>query len=387
MKPSFKKNLLFILASAALVFTHHLTAVIALTVISFLTLGLFFSRHEDSGFSVKNNIFLLLFFGAFLGCYFGFYAEAGLTYTLTAGDLLTAGAYQILTLSTVMYFLLKPVPGNPRPTSFKKSLVLSIVAVTLTVLCSVFVTVRSIVAGAPTLPIHYMLYLSPYFMLFPLLLLSVKGLAERRWRLLMPIFWLAPLAGLELYAVFGGSPFGLTLIVRLLNFLILPLCILFALGFNKIIDFFKGSSKQRVAVLGIAVALAAVSSVNCYSVYSSVTLQEPYMGYFWLYRLPETAACSWVSTHNVNQISVAGDAKMSYLLKDYYNEPVAFSAGLSFLFQDGSAPKLLIVYPEMATNGYVIYGGTALPLPGSFQSKLSSLNHVYSNNLVDLYGE
>ncbi len=384
MKPSFARNLLFVVASVALVFTHHLAAFITLGVLICLVIGLYFSKKDVEAFSVRSGVFLILFFGAALFGYFVFYASAGLTFAFTVSDLLTIGAYQVLVLSLVLFFVLRP-SSTLKGFKFKKRLVFSGATMFLAVLVAAFVTKRSIVLGAPVLPFHYLLYLSPYFVLFPMLFFIQHNLRERHRWLLAPVFWLAPLAGLECYAIFGNSPMGLTLVVRLLNFLILPLCLLFGLALCQLYDFFKDTSKQKIVAAGLIATVLAVSCVNCYSVYASVSLQEPYMGYFWLYRLPETAACGWISTHNVNQ-PIAGDAKMSYLLKGYYNVSVDFSSGLSFLGQDGSAPRLLIVYPEMSTNGYVIYGGTALPLPDNYETKLSGLNHVYSNNLVNVYG-
>ncbi len=383
MKPSVGRNLLFALASVAMVLTHHLAAFICLGVLASLAIGLYFSKKGPEPFSLRSAVFMLFFFGAALFGYFGLYASAGLTLTLTVSDMLTIGAYQILVLSLVLFFVLKPSFNHFL--TFRKRLVFSVATLVLTFLLVVFVTERSIVAGAPILPFHYLLYLSPYFVLVPLLFFIESDLGERKRWLLAPVFWLVPLIGIECYAVFGGSPLGLTLVVRLLNFLLLPLCVLFALAFGQIHGFFKDMPKKKIMTVGLAATLLAVSCVNCYSVYASVSLQEPYMGYFWLYRLPEDAACRWISLHADNQ-PVAGDIKMAYFLGDYYNVTVDSSAGLSFLCQDGSAPKLLIVYPEMSTNGYVIYGGTALPLPDSYETKLSSLNHVYSNNMVNLYG-
>ncbi|XHH08919.1 MAG: hypothetical protein ACFCUE_15350 [Candidatus Bathyarchaeia archaeon] len=384
MKPSFGRNMLFGVASVALVFTHHLTGFIALSVLTCLTLGLYFSKKTDFSFSLRSAVSLLLMFAVTLLGYFGLYASAGLTIVLTINDVFTVGAYQILVLSLVLFYVVKP-SLTMHLLAFRKRLVFSVAVFVFTVLFAAFVTERSIVAGAPVLPLHYLLYLCPYFVLFPLLFFIRHDLSERHRWLLLPAFWLVPLVGFECYAVFGNSPLGVTLLVRLLNFLILPLCFLFGLSFDQIHSFFQNTSKQKIVAVGLAATVLTVSCVNCYSVYASVSLQEPYMGYFWLYRHPETAACNWISTHNINQ-PVAGDAKMSYLLKDYYNVSVAFSSGLSFLGQDGAAPKFLIVYPEMSTNGYVIYGGTVLPLPEGYEAKLSGLNHVYSNDMVNLYG-
>ncbi|MGD6932907.1 MAG: hypothetical protein ACQCN5_01725 [Candidatus Bathyarchaeia archaeon] len=385
MQPSMGRNLLFGLFSVALVLTHHLSAFIALAVLGSLLIGFCFSRKDGSTFSLRSGVFLLLFFAALLMAYFGLYAHAGLSYAFLVSDFINIGAYQVLVFSLVLFFVFKPSALNMQYLTFRKRLVFSILTLVLVFLCAAFVTQRSIVGGAPVLPFHYLFYLSPYFVLFPSLFFISNNLSERKRWLLFPAFWMVPLFGLECYAVFGGSPFGLTLVVRLLNFLVLPLCILFGLAFGQIHAFFKDTPKKKIVAVGLVTTLLAVSCVNCYSVYASVSLQEPYMGYFWLYRLPEDAACRWISLHIGNQ-PVAGDIKMAYFLGDYYNVTVDSSTGLSFLGQDGSPPDLLIVYPEMSTNGYVIYGGTALPLPDSYETKLSSLNHVYSNNMVNLYG-
>jgi hypothetical protein len=252
------------------------------------------------------------------------------------------------------------------------------------VMLGVFITRKSLLAGAPVLPVHYLLYLSPFVVLLPLMMLGFGGLHKRSSALLLPLFWLAPLVGFEFYAVFGNSPLGLTLVSRLLNFLLVPLCALFGIAFYKLLVYFKGVRGSRVLCAGVVAAVLVVSCMNCYSVYAAVSLQEPYMGYFWLYRVPEAEASSWVSTHLLNG-SIAGDVKVAYFLNDYFDVPVDVTSGLRFLRENGAAPKLLFVYPEMSSNGYVIYGGYALTLPSNWSDKLSGLNHVYTNNMVNLY--
>ncbi len=384
MKPSFGKYLLFGLASLALIFTHHLAAFITLAVLASLTLGLAFNKKSNPDFSIKMSLLLIFFFGSVLLGYFGFYASDSIALAFNASDFLTVGAYQVLILSVLLFFILQPSDSNPQLFRFKTRLVLSVATLISALLLVMFVTARSFLAGAPVLPLHYLLYFSPYFVLFPLLFFSFRNLREFQNRLLIPLFWIAPIAGLEAYAVFGGSPLGLTFVVRLVNFLILPLCILFGVALSKIYSHFKEVPKQKIVTIGIIGLVLAVSCVNCYSVYASVNLQEPYMGYFWLYRQPEDAACRWIAANDLNQ-SVAGDTKVSYLLKGYYNVSVDESSGFSFLGQNGSPPKLLLVYPEMSTNGYVFPGGSALQLPDGFESKLVGLNHVYENNLVNIY--
>ncbi len=201
-----------------------------------------------------------------------------------------------------------------------------------------------------------------------------------------PLFWLAPLVGLEGYAIFSGGPVGLTLTYRTLNFLLVPLFILIGIAFYKLYVFSKGMRGSRILSIGIIATILFVASVNSYSVFASVSLQEQYMGYFWLYRAPETSASSWIAANGYNQ-TVAGDMKVSYLLKGYFNMKVDVIQGLQFLEDNSSAPELLFVYPEMSTNGYVLYGGNVLALPENWTSRLAALDCVYSNNMVNLYAK
>ena len=110
------------------------------------------------------------------------------------------------------------------------------------------------------------------------------------------------------------------------------------------------------------------------------------MGYFWLYREPEISASSWIAANRGN-LTVAGDVKVSYLLEGYFNVKVNVLQGLEFLEGNSSAPELLFVYPEMSTNGYVLYMGNVLALPENWTNQLTSLNCVYSNNMVSLYAK
>jgi hypothetical protein len=380
LRPSIGKFSLFFVASASLVLSHHLAAFVAVGILACLTVGLAYSKKGSLHTSVKWNVLLLAMFLLMLVGYFGLYASAGLTYTFDSSDLLSVGAYQILVLGLVLCFVSKP--NFPS----RKLVLVSFVATLVSALMlGLFITRKSLLAGAPVLPSHYLLYLSPFIVLVPLMMLGFGGLHKRHSSLLLPIFWLVPLVGLELYAVFGNSPLGLTLVSRMINFLLLPLCALFGIAFYKLLVYFRGMRAGRVLCAGVVATVLVVSCLNCYSVYAAVSLQEPYLGYFWLYRVPEAEASRWVSVHFLNG-SVAGDVKVAYFLGDYFGVPVDVWSGLRFLGEDGVAPKLLFVYPEMSSNGYVVYGGYALELPSNWSGKLSELNHVYANNMVSLYG-
>lgn len=179
---------------------------------------------------------------------------------------------------------------------------------------------------------------------------------------------------------------GLTLTYQILDFLLLPLCILVGIAFYESYAASKRFRLGRYLCVGVGVIVLLVAFFNVYNLFAPVSLQELYMGYFWLYRAPEFAASTLIATSS-SGLSVAGDMKVSYLLNGYYNIKVDAFHGYEFLGGDDSAQALLYVYPEMATNWYVIYYGNTCPLPQNWRNKLIDLNHVYSNNMVYLYAE
>jgi hypothetical protein len=381
LAPSWKRTLLFSTASVALVLSHHLAALITISVLASLTIALFYSKAGKNRNSIKSCVGLLGIISAVTLVYFGFYAYKGLTLSLAPSDFLTIGAYQLVVLAIILFFTSKTAFPS------RKLMVLGSL-VTFVSACSFMflLTRKSLVPGAPILPLNYFIYASPYIVALPLMMFSFGGLHERRSALLIPLFWLAPLIGLEGYAIFGGSPVGLTLTYRTLNFLLLPVFILAGIAFYKLFVFSKGIRWSRVLIVGIFATILFVASVNSYSVFASVSLQEKYTGYFWLYREPEMSASSWIAANVYNQ-TVAGDMKVSYLLKGYFNMKVNVLQGLQFLEENSSAPELLFVYPEMYTNGYVLYSGNVLALPENWTQQLTTLNCVYSNNMVNLYAK
>jgi hypothetical protein len=381
LKPSWKRTLLFSAASAALVLSHHLTAFLTIGFLAFLTCALFYSKNNRFGSSVKQNVGLLAVISAITGVYFGFFAFKGLSLTLSVSDLLAVGAYQVLVFSAALFFTAKTVSRSRRFLAVRCLAVLGLAC------CFVlFLTQKALVPAAPTLPLHYFLFFIPYLIIIPLVTFGFGGLHERQSSLLIPVFWLAPLIAFGAYAVFSSSPMGLTLTYRVLNFLVLPLFVLAGIAFYKLYVHSKRLRAGRILALGIGAAVLVAASAGPCGLYASVSLQEPYLGYFWLYRTPEISACQWTAASLANQ-SVAGDMKISYLLKGYFNVNTDVAGGFQFLSGSGSKPSLLLVYPEMSTNGYVVYSGNVMALPQNWTSKLHDLNQVYSNNMVNLYAK
>ena len=132
--------------------------------------------------------------------------------------------------------------------------------------------------------------------------------------------------------------------------------------------------------------LVLMVSINTFSLYSAVSLQEPYFGYFWRYEPSEYQASSWVAVNGANQ-TVAGDSKVYYLLNGYFDQNVSITQGLNYLDGDGSAPQILYVYSQMYKNGYVLYQGTPVVLPANWTNKLADYNCIYVNSEVTIYAK
>jgi hypothetical protein len=179
----------------------------------------------------------------------------------------------------------------------------------------------------------------------------------------------------------GGSDFA----YRSINFLLPPLVILIAAGLYKLYTAKTHVGLQRFAKVFSVIAIILIVSMNAYGMYATVSEQEPSLGYVWLYHPSEYQASSWIATNAYNQ-TTAGDIKVDYLLRQYFNKSVSYTNGLSYLAGDGSAPEILYIYNEMyqPEKGFAI-NGVPVPLPENWTDKLSNYNIAYSNNEVTIY--
>ena len=79
-------------------------------------------------------------------------------------------------------------------------------------------------------------------------------------------------------------------------------------------------------------------------------------------------------------MTIVGDVKASYMLRDYFGLNVNALQELQYLTgKTGLKPQILFAYEQMVRNGYVIYGGYSLDLPEDWMEKALQLNLVYSN--------
>ncbi|MEM2815889.1 MAG: hypothetical protein QW056_04850 [Candidatus Bathyarchaeia archaeon] len=374
-----RETLLFTIASIALVMAHHLTALAAAAVLFTIAAGLAASNFKTGRSIEKSNFTPAMVLAVAAGLYLEFYAYKGLIarITLTPSDVFSALSYQVVAFAAALYLILR----KPKPSRFKSAL--KCIAIPLTVLFIVLLcTRRAIIPGAPTLPAHYLAYAAPFIAAAPLTVLGAGEIMKsRNSKCLIPAFWISTLLGLEGYAIFGAPPLGLSLMYRILNLITVPLAILCAAGIYRIAS---GGSSRGLWKIAASALLIFIAASNIYNVYASVALKERYMGYFWTYTQQEFSAAKWLSK-NANQ-TVAGDVKVYYMLREYFSLKVDAAQALKYLYgETSSPPSLLVIYDLMADNGFVIYGGYSVDLPGGWAEKTVCLSQIYSNSFVKIY--
>lgn len=382
LKHNWKTTLLFSVLSVTLVLTHHLTSFLALGIIASLTIASFIAKKDKDESAVnsgRSNLLFLIVFGGVVGLYFLFFASPSFMQSISAGSLVSVAAYQLLLTSLVVY-----LAYSAKRSSLKRIIVNSVLGF-LGIFAIIFlITQVSLFPGAPTLPVSYFLYAFPFIVGLPLCIFGLSGLYQRKTRLLIPLFWVVGIVSFMVYAVFANASGGISLAYRSLNFLVVPLIILVAIGIFAVVSKSRGVASRRITTVLAVAIIVSIMTVGAYSVYATVSLQEPYLGYFWRYEPSEFYASNWLSTNLTNQ-TVAGDSKVSYLVNGYFDKNVSVTSGIRYLEEDGSPPQLLYIYSQMYQNGYVLFGGSPVPLPDNWTAKLADYNCIFANNEVSIY--
>lgn len=365
---------LFTVASLALATAHHLAALVTLAVLASMSLAMQFMRVRRGLDLEKFSLLNISILSSVIFLYFWLYAYRGLKVAISLSDLLSAGSYQVVAFTLALYLISRRCQHSRLRTFLTCLTALTLVS-TIALLC----TRISIVPGSPRLPIHYLLYASPFILASPLAVLGLGELREMDDEShKAPFFWLSAVLGLEGYAVFGDPPVGLVLAYRTLNFLCPPLAFICTLKL-------RGSSREKLCgpiSKGVHAVLILIMVLSSYNLYAAVSLQERYMGYFWLYDQREYDAARWIF-RRANQ-TVAGDVKFSYLL-GYFDVKADIYGGLRYLTGKGAKPPILVIYDQMLRNGYVLHGGYSVDLPEGWTEKLTCLSLAYSNGEVKIY--
>lgn len=373
-----KRVPLFTIAAVTLVLTHHFTSLVTIFILSSITLAGFIGNVTKRNVSSKKDFLLVLILTATAILYYGLFAQAGLKMPLTYNEWLSVASYQLILLSIAIYL-------TSRRTAYtRKQTLIAILATIASVLLYVALTLKVSILPVFTADVqnHVLLYISPYFITVPFIVLG-HIYQKRSNSSPASLFWLTTIMGLQAYALFSNSNEGVGLWLRAPNFLYPPLAILSAMGFYWLFKVTKTRVRMFIKPAVIAILLI-IATINIYSLYSAVSLQDRYMGYQWLYTVQEYRAGAWVAGNVINA-TVAGDIKVSYLVKGYFGVDVNVFQGLSYLTGNSQdTPQILYVYSQMLKNGYV-FGLHGVDLPENWTDKTSQLDLVYSNGLATLY--
>ena len=376
LKHNWKTTLLFCVASVALVLTHHLTAFFAVGIISSLSIASFISKKskDEKGNSNQSNILFNAILISITTIYFLLFASPGFMLTITLNILLSVGAYLIFVIALALglvYFTRK----FSRKRAFFYWAIGSLLSIEF-----MFMTINIC-----TLPGVHWLYALPMIIGLPIVIFALYELYQKNPVLIVPLFWLVPVIAFTGFTVFANPPDASALAWRSMNFILPPLIILIAIGVHKLYIASKHIKIQRIAKCITILIILSIVTINTYGLYATVSEQSPYLGYFWLYYPSEYKASNWIAI-NINNQTVAGDAKVDYLLHQYFNETVSTTTGLRFLEGNGSEPEILYIYNQMYGNGkgYVL-GGIPIILPANWTDKLADYNVVYANSEVTIY--
>jgi len=373
-----KQLLLFATASVALALTHHLTAIVTITVLSSIALAQLINNSRKGLPSNKFDFALLGILGTSVLVDFALYAYRGISLTLTYSDWLSMASYQILAFAIAVY-----LTSRPSTHSTKRTIVISLGALVFGFFFTLLLIKRPFVSGLPVMPDHYLLYDSPYI-LIPALVALGYGYKKESKALIVPIFWLATIAALEAYAIFGNTILSILLVNRALNFLYPPMAIFAAAGLYRLYKSQQKPPLRRIMKLTVAATIIFMVAVNAYNMYAAISLQERYLGYACLYRVEEYQAGKWIAATN-NNLTVSGDWKSYHLLQDYFlvkSEPTQ-----ALLYLNGKTnpqPQILFIYDQMQKNGYLI-SYQVFDLSTDWLEKASELNLIYANGGATLY--
>jgi uncharacterized membrane protein len=377
---SWENVLLFIIVSVTLVAAHHLTAFIFILVLINMVLATLVMKLRKDVSLHKYHLSMILIFVTVTALYVGLYASHGLKISISASDWMSVFSYQVVAFVGVLYFVFIRARKKKNSGTFPKYFSALFGALFIVLLC----TRRSIIPQAPVLPVHYVLFSMPFILMVPLAVFGIRLFRRKESEIsVLILIWLGSILGVEAYTIFVGSPVGLSLVYRLVNFLCIPLIVLSTAGLQELCRLFAKMRTRRLLNGLLILCTLSIVTLSCYSVFASVSLQERFLGYFWLFTLPEYEACGWSATFSEDTFSA--DMKVLYLLEGYFDVEVDVIGGLKyFSSKDNVVPESVFVYDQMLQNGFVFYSGQSIMLSEDWMERVDELDIVYSNAAVQI---
>ncbi len=374
-----KQFFFFALLSLTLALAHHFTALIAILILTSLAIGNFVNSIKK-GVPPRTLDFVLVFIPTIVSVlYYGLFAQTGMAMPLTVTEWLSLASFQLLAFTTVVYLMYKPaINKNTR-------LLFITVAAVASALLYVILSLTTSLIPSFTVSVQEsaLLYISPYFIALPFIALGFENQRGPGGKVAV-LFWVAPLAALAAFALFSNTAQGLSLWIRTPNFICIPAAVLTAVGLCWLYKKANGLTARKLAKSAIVAILIVITVIGIFSMFATVSLQDPDMGYHWVYSKHEVKAGTWLTEVTSNK-TVTGDAKIVYLMRDYFGATTNQLDGFRYLNGDtATQPDILFTYSQMQQNGYVI-ALHGLGLPENWTEKTDQMNLIYTNELANVY--
>jgi len=342
-----KAHYVMLVSYVTLVMTHHLTSVVAITLLTYLLLS-YLPRSRWLGRSLPNAVATLVTAALILITYVFKHSIHAFPIIphLQEADVISLIGYEV----TAALPLWLCIASRKALTRFVQ---LWLLASSLAVLALITLATRvQVVAGAPQVSLNDITLLSPYIATALLAILGIGALG-RSGNLVLFNFvglWITGLLGIEGYMIFGtpGLPGE---IYRLANFLYVGVVISAAYALAKVL-------RHRRRSLRILAVLAAVFTAigSAYVVPYTALYSGPVGGSQRTYTLSDITIANWIKNRLHNETLIYGDLRLKYLLYMYADVDVA--GGLNYLLGRSELRGCLVINRLINEVGYIasLYG-------------------------------
>jgi hypothetical protein len=215
---------------------------------------------------------------------------------------------------------------------------------------------------APVFPLYFLPFAVPYIVGF-------YYVNEKR--LPYANLLLSSLLVLLLFSVLIETPLSFYIAYRLMDYLSIPLAMLFGLG------------GVRTKLIHLILLILAAS--NFFAIFATVNLKLPYTGGTTeVYTQPEFFAVSFISHNNV-LAEVSTCVKFQFLFQ-YFGQSVDRFSAYYYLIGKAPPPTLFLLTPSLS-QGYVLNYDENLPnpVPANYEAKLNNVSLIFNDGAVQLY--
>jgi hypothetical protein len=215
---------------------------------------------------------------------------------------------------------------------------------------------------SPVFPLYFLPFAVPYIVGF---------YYTNEKKLTYVNLFLSSLLVLLLFSVLIKTPSGFYIAYRLMDYLSIPLAMLFGLG------------GVRTKLIPFILLILATS--NFFAIFATVSLQLPYTGGTTeVYTQPEFFAVSFISHNNV-LAEVSTCVKFQFLFQ-YFGQSVDRYSAYYYLIGKAPPPTLFLLTPSLS-QGYVLNYNENLPnpVPVNYEEKLNNVSLIFNDGAVQLY--